>query len=146
MEPSRFIEEWSILSPAQLQRVHSIHDQLRDIRRRAFIVDPPSSQKVNAEHGLERSMADKCDLVDSPVIVGDQNGIIILVYIPGFISSRCTRRTASAIETLLCLPGLPAPLSDARHAHLDTVKIGCSVRSRKIWIATLRSLDGTGPC
>ena len=80
---------------------------------------------------LELPVYDKCALMDSLVIATDQNGVIILVYFPSFISSRCTRKTASAMETLLSSPGLPAPLRDVCQTHLDTVRLNALYGPRR---------------
>lgn len=115
--------EWSLLSTNQLRRVQLIRTQLTNVPRRSFVIDPPSFQAVHAARGLEKSMMDSSTLIDSPLIVTDQDGIIILVYVPGFISPPCVEKTASAIETLLSPPGLMAPSNDPRHAGLDIVKL-----------------------
>ena len=80
---------------------------------------------------LELPVYDKCALMDSLVIATDQNGVIILVYFPSFISSRCTRKTASAMETLLSSPVLPAPLRVVCQTHLDTVRLNALYGPRR---------------
>ena len=112
---------WSVLSPLQLDRVQSILSTFQHTEPTRYIVHPPPTPaQIRHAAGGERSMADQCTPIDSPFIAKDENGRVILVYVPDFVSPRSSQKTVSAVDTLLRQITLKSPENDVRHTAVDT--------------------------
>ena len=108
----------SVLSPEQRQRVHSIAQLLKDQARTQIIafkgMNLHTQQEMSAAHGME-AMADACRLIDTPTILLAEDGEIILVYIPDFLTDEHVGKTMAAVDGLLAEVRLAPPKKDCRH-------------------------------
>ena len=64
-------------------------------------------------------MADDCRSIDTPTILLGEDGEIILVYLPDFLTHENVDKTMAAVDSLLAEVQLTSPKKDCRHKGIN---------------------------